>query len=189
MTPRGLTARCGTSSRALRTLLTGDDPERAARQIETRGRGTAGSGVPVFPMVWLGATMQLAAGRFEVGRRLAEVAASVAAPDGWGEVGVAMLRSELALHDGELVAAERAALQALRPQFARACVRGCVTPWSRSRSSTWQRAGSIGPSRSGERRPTSVTPRDSATGFLIARTAGTQTRPARRERRMVRRGR
>ena len=92
---------------ALRTLLVDGDPERAARQMETQAE-EPWLGRPVFPIVWLGATMQLAADRVEVGRRLAEVAASVAAPDGWGEVGVAMLRSELALHDGELVAAERA---------------------------------------------------------------------------------
>ena len=60
----------------------------------------------------------------DAGRRLTEVAASVAAPDGWGEVGVAMLRSELALHDGELGAAELTALNALT-----VAVRQDLRPW------------------------------------------------------------
>ena len=108
---------------ALRTLLVDGDPERAAQQIETQA-AEPWLGRPVFPIVWPGATIHLAADRVEVARQLAEVAASVAAPDGWGEVAVAMLRSELALHDGELVAAERGALQALRT-----AVRQSLRPW------------------------------------------------------------
>jgi hypothetical protein len=108
---------------ALRALVIGDDLPQAAREAEAEAE-VPWLGRPVFPVVWLAATMQLAAGRVDAARRLTEVAASVAAPDGWGEVGVAMLRSELALHDGEFGAAERTALNALT-----VAVRQDLRPW------------------------------------------------------------
>jgi DNA-binding CsgD family transcriptional regulator len=97
---------------AVRVLVAENDPARAARDVEADA-AEPWLGRPVFPLVWLGATMQLAGGRIDAGRRLTDVAASVAAPDGWGEVAVAMLRSELALHDGQRATAERTALEGL----------------------------------------------------------------------------
>ena len=108
---------------ALRILLIDDDPVGAANEIEPVAE-EPWLGRPVFPVVWLAATLALAAGHTATARSLADTAESVAAPAGWGQVGVAMLRSELALDDGDLAVAERAALDGLA-----VAVRQDLRPW------------------------------------------------------------
>jgi predicted ATPase/class 3 adenylate cyclase/DNA-binding CsgD family transcriptional regulator len=108
----GYIAAIARAASAVTMLLADDDLDGAMRAA-----GAAASerwfGEPLFPMVWLAATLSLAAGTVDSARSLTDTAASVAAPRGWGPVGVAMLRSEIAVLDGDHAGAERAVLDAL----------------------------------------------------------------------------
>jgi predicted ATPase/class 3 adenylate cyclase/DNA-binding CsgD family transcriptional regulator len=108
----GYLAAMARSATALISLLA-DGDLGAARREAAAAAGERWFGKPLFPMVWLAATLALADGDVESARAYTDAADAVAAPDGWGPVGVAMLRSEIALHDDDHAGAEKAVIDTL----------------------------------------------------------------------------
>jgi DNA-binding CsgD family transcriptional regulator len=96
----------------------------AARRESAAAAGERWFGKPLFPMVWLAATLSLADGDVDAARAFTDTAAAVAAPGGWGPVGVAMLRSEIALNDDDHAGAEKAVVDALE-----VALRHGLRPW------------------------------------------------------------